>query len=91
MIKFKINTIRIDKYEIQFWKKKWRKLDLNKYIFRINYIPGLNWLQHFLTSASVGFWPNALNTSPNCEQLILPSPLLSNKENASWYSIWRKW
>ena len=47
-----------------------------------------SWLPaHFFTSASVGFCPVALNTSPSWCVNILPSPLLSNRENVSWYSV----
>lgn len=34
-------------------------------------------------SASVGFWPNDRITVPNSFVVIVPSPSLSNSENAS--------
>ena len=48
--------------------------------------PGRCDWQSFLTSASVGFWPRARNTSPICATWIWPSPLLSKIWNASWNS-----
>ena len=39
------------------------------------------------SSSSVGFWPKLLMTVPSSLVVIVPSPSLSNKENASRNSI----
>ena len=39
------------------------------------------------SSASVGFWPSDLMTVPSSLVVMVPSPSLSNKENASLNSV----
>ena len=62
-----------------------------KHLNRIDVIkvPGLCWWVNFLTSDSVGFWPNARRASPICDMWILLSPRLSNNWNVSRISAKR--
>lgn len=86
--------ILLSSFIVFFWqfKKEYCKKKIYSYLFcawnSLLYIPSastsliISW-----SSASVGFCPSDLITVPNSFVVIVPSPSLSNNENASYMII----